>query len=139
MFWYSLPNKSLSKESYSNLQHNHSSTPDVESSVTATPNRKHYHCSYNCKIFEWIYLLFIGRSFEINDSEFFSDDKRTLSPPNLWCRMKFYGKNSMNEFSLKWYLRFNIKCCNPWANHNLTRVRRLARPQDTIRQRHLHC
>lgn len=37
---------------------------------------------------------------------------------------------------LKWYLRFNIKCFNPWANHNLTRVRRLARPQDTIRQRH---
>lgn len=45
---------------------------------------------------------------------------------NLWCRMKFYGKNSMNEFSLKWYLRFNIKCCNPWANHNLTRVRKIS-------------
>lgn len=30
-------------------------------------------------------------------------------------------------------------CCNPRANHNLTRVRKLARPQDTIRQRHVHC
>lgn len=83
-------------------------------------------------------LSFIHRSLLWNQwfRFFFPDDKRTLSPSNLWCRMKFYGKNSMNEFSLKWYLRFNIKCFNPWANHNLTRVRRLARPQDTIRQRH---
>lgn len=98
---------------------------DVELSVIVILNRKYYYCSYNCKIFEWIYFLFIGCFFEINDLEFFFDDKRILFLFNFWCCMKFYGKNSMNEFSLKWYLRFNIKCCNFWVNYNLICVWKL--------------